>query len=367
MELDMTMMLHYILEAPDALNENIRRSSKLTRTLVDEFVKKPYRSLWIIASGSSYNAAMSARPLLLNILNVDVRVLTPHHFCHYEHSLTDLDFAFVISQSGCSTNSIEALRFLRSKNRFAIGVTGCPESDFKAEADLLVDYGLGIETIGYVTKGVITLIGFLALFAFESATILGRLNQEEKEVWFNRLENACQVNRSVMKNSIVFWDKHVKTFTAMPHAFIMGAGSNYGTALEAALKMSETIQIPCLAIECEEFLHGYTLQLTPNYPLFFIDPVDSTSKRILDTFTSVLKITDRAFLISNNPDIAGPNVLSYEGHVHPLLSPIAFLPFFQYLSFKTTDSMHRWMKHPLYKTFSEDVPSKTESYVHTVQ
>jgi len=82
MEQDMTMMLHYIHEAPDALSENIRRSLQLTRTLVDEFVKKPYRSLWIIASGSSYNAVMCVRPLLLNILKGDVKVLTPHHFRH---------------------------------------------------------------------------------------------------------------------------------------------------------------------------------------------------------------------------------------------------------------------------------------------
>ena len=57
----------------------------------------------------------------------------------------------------------------------------------------------------------------------------------------------------------------------MSWVYSCGAGANYGTALESALKMGETIHIPSCCYEIEEYIHGPNLQLTPQYNVIFFD------------------------------------------------------------------------------------------------
>ena len=56
----------------------------------------------------------------------------------------------------------------------------------------------------------------------------------------------------------------------MSWVYSCGAGANYGTALESALKMGETIHIPSCCYEIEEYIHGPNLQLTPQYNVIFL-------------------------------------------------------------------------------------------------
>ena len=145
-------MKDYILETPKAVLENIHRSKELTHPLVDAFTKKAYKRIIVVASGSSCNATHLARLFMMKYLDMEVKVVTPFTFTNYEYNVTDEDFVFCISQSGCSTNTIKALRKCKELGIQAIGLTGNVESDFKTEADLVVDYGVGIEYVGYVTK-----------------------------------------------------------------------------------------------------------------------------------------------------------------------------------------------------------------------
>lgn len=50
-----------------------------------------------------------------------------------------------------------------------------------------------------------------------------------------------------------------------------GNGPNYGVAEEAALKLSETIKIPAMHHEGEEFVHGPEMQIVPGYLVFIVD------------------------------------------------------------------------------------------------
>ena len=63
---------------------------------------------------------------------------------------------------------------------------------------------------------------------------------------------------------------------------VVGNGPNYGVAEEAALKLSETIKIPAMHHEGEEFVHGPEMQIVPGYLVFIVDDPQGSerSKRI---------------------------------------------------------------------------------------
>lgn len=65
-------MLDYVAETPEVLTEQLARSAHLTAPLVELLQTGPYRLLRVVASGSSYNAAWCARPLLRTLLGMEV-------------------------------------------------------------------------------------------------------------------------------------------------------------------------------------------------------------------------------------------------------------------------------------------------------
>ena len=106
-------MLTYIEETPAQLAANIENRQALVGGLVDAYVDGGYHNIWIVACGSSSNASQCAKPFMMKYLDVDVQVVPPNTFIAYKDRLAEDDFVFVVSQSGCSTNSIEALDKLR--------------------------------------------------------------------------------------------------------------------------------------------------------------------------------------------------------------------------------------------------------------
>lgn len=360
----MTMM-DYVLETTEYIVKNVDRSKELTQSLVDSFVKGDYKTIWIIASGSSCNGSNCARAFMRHYLDVEVKIVTPYTFTNYENNLKDSDFAFVISQSGCSTNSIEALEKLKELGKPAIGLTGNLDSDFKDYTDVLIEYGVGIETVGYVTKGVATLAEYLMLFSLEAALVQGKLD----EVCVNKvkedIKKTAEAHKVICDETLAFYKTNYKALTSMTNAYVCGFGASYGTAMEGALKIGETVQIPSVAYEMEEFIHGPNLQLTPNYTLFFVDGDDHCSKRVLEIYHGVREITDKAYIITNDPSVDDAHAIRMPFKTSPLIAPLYCLPFFQIISDKVTTDLGVWEKHPLYKAFKEKVACKTANYVST--
>ena len=160
-------MRDYVYLTPSVLRQQL--AGQWEEPLAAAFAARPVRILRLVASGSSYNAALCVRPYLRKWLDCEVLVTEPFTFCAYESCLPADELAVVISQSGYSTNALHALDTIRAKGRTAIGITSDLSSDFRTHADLLIDYGCGQESVGYVTMGVTALCLFLCLFALRQS------------------------------------------------------------------------------------------------------------------------------------------------------------------------------------------------------
>lgn len=344
-------MLTYIEETPVQLELNNKNSKELTKELVNLYLQKKYKTIWIVASGSSSNASNCAKPFMMKYLDCNVEIVPPNTFLYSDLTYTDDDFIVVISQSGCSTNSIDALKKLKSINKKAIGITGNINSDFKDYADVVIDYGVGEETVGYVTKGVTTLAQFLMLFALEASGT----------EFIEELNDVPNRHKIIQEETNAFYEKNKALLTSMTISYACGFMQGYGIATEAALKIGETVQIPSFAYEAEEFIHGPNLQLTPNYTLFFIDDLYKGSKRLEQIYLASRSVTDRCFAITNSDIVDDNHAIRLPFEIkEPLLSPLYLLPFFQILAFRITTDLNKWHRHPLFKDFEKLVSCKTE-------
>lgn len=355
-------MLTYIQETPQQLAENNMHSQKLTQSLVELYLEKDYQTIWIIACGSSSNGAQCAKPFMIKYLNCDVKVISPNTFVYLENKLRDDDFAFVVSQSGCSTNAIAALKKLKELGIKAIGLTGNVHSDFEKYADVLIDYGVGKETVGYVTKGVTILAQFLMLFALESGFRKEIITKESYQKVKNELLEIPTRHQIVQKETWEFYTIHQKALTSMSVSYTCGFMQAYGIATEGALKMGETIKIPSFAYEAEEYIHGPNLQLTPNYTVWCIDDLGVGSERLMQIYQATRSVTDRAYAITNSQQVDDQHAIRLPFDIfEPLLSPLYILPVFQIIAYQVSHELDSWDSHPMFAEFKKIANTKTET------
>ena len=349
-------MVDYVRETPLAVRGQIE--TDFAAPLTDAFLAGNFRLVRIVACGSSRNASLIARPYLRRVLGREVLITEPYTFFTYEHELPDEEFCFVISQSGYSTNALDALATMRRAGRMAIGVTGDPKSDFAEAADLLVDYGVGEELVGYVTKGVSSLATFLMLFGAQVAEREGRLNSRRMHADVRTMLERFEATTEQVG---MLLDVRYKELSCMERVFCVGAGANYGVASEGALKFAECLQIPAQAIELEEYLHGPTLQLSPEYTVYFVAVGERSWERTRQIAAATRLVTDHVFVITDCPDMEADVRLISGGD--EMIAPVAALPVFQMLAWQLTEDKHLWHKHPLVSKFGVALSGKSANYV----
>ena len=362
-DLENVTMMTYVRETPEQVEKNVNRRKELVAPLVSEFLRGGYGSVLVIACGSSANASRCAAPFMRKYLGIPVVVTTPGAFLTSDVRPGDDTLCFVVSQSGCSTNSLAALDRLRSAGRRAVGITGNLDSDFRDHADLVVDYGVGIEYVGYVTKGVTTLALFLTLFSLEASHDAGRLSDEGYDRIVGELELVPERHRTVQAATEEFYSAHLKDMLSIETNYVIGFDQAYGIACEGALKFGETMKVPSFAFEAEEFNHGPNLQLNPSRTVFVVDDMNLGSRRAHELYDACRCVTDHAYLITcGDADEKDDHVfVANVGKVlEPTLSPLYLLPFFQIVAHHATDALGRWDDFPLMRDYKHCAPSKTE-------
>ena len=311
-------MLDYVQLAHVRMGENLERSSELVAQLVDIFQSGSFDALRIVASGSSRHAADCTRDFLQDTLQMQVSVVTPEAFVDFEHTYPQHALNIAVSQSGYSTNTIAALDYMRAHDMAAVALTANVEAPIKEHADIVLDYGVGVESVDFVTLGVEVLVEYLVLFGI---------------------------------------------YGGQAPAMGVGNGPNYGVAEEAALKLSETIKIPAMHHEGEEFVHGPEMQIVPGYLVFIVDDPQG-SERLANIADALSNVTAKTVLLTAHPKGRAHEVVVPQ--VAPLLSAIPNLVFFQTIAAIIAERLKSWDVHPYLDAVSKQMEVKAEGYEESV-
>ena len=174
---------------------------------------------------------------------------------------------------------------------------------------------------------------------------------------------ACMDNYdALIAGYPAYFEANKQKLLSMERVYLIGAGANYGTALEGAVKIGETVHILAVGYEVDEFIHGPQVQLTPNYNMIFLDPGDETSARIQQAWKAAHKMTDRVFILSNNQMLQGAGVMRVPHLVSEPLSPLYSLAFVQLTAYYVAQTNDTWHQHPLLEDFKAVLSGKSASY-----
>lgn len=349
----------YIKETPKVIRKNVTNRKQLTATLVQLYQKTDLDKIIIVASGSSYNASVCARLFMQKVLKKEVQVIAPYTFEYWENDFVDRSLILVASQSGNSTNSLRALEKLRKKNIPTIGITADNESDFKDHCDLLINYEIGTETVGFVTKGMVGLALFFMLFALEAAKATNTIESMHYDEYVKELVEAADVHELMYQRTREFFEANKRELLSTEKVFVVGCGPSYGVALEGALKIGETLGVCSFAYESEEFLHGPNFQVNDNYTCIFIDNNEETSKRLHTIYEATNQFTNRCYMITASAR-ENSKFIKCPATKEPYLSSIYNLAVVEYLAYRITNDLNRWPVEELAEAFDCKVRIKSK-------
>lgn len=358
--MELVTMKDYIYATPEKVLANVSRAKNLTEEIVNLYTRKQYKQITFVASGSSYTAIQCARGFLCEMLDTDIKIINPYTFAEYDYRYVKKDhFVVIVSQSGASTNCISALKKLHEINHEKIVLTANVNGDCSKYADYILDWGCGIETMGYVTLGVVTLIAYLQLFSVYAKKKITSIDYIE--YCESQIIKAMENHKILCKDTELFIHNHYQNLMQMDRVYVLGCGSNYGTALEGALKIGETVKVLAVGYEQDEFLHGPALQLSPHYTVFLIDNGDDTKDHALQTFTALLKAVPNTYIITPE-NINHNNVLHIENSCDEPFTCLYYLAFFQLIAEVISTDLNSKKSHPLYYEMNKIMDFRTPEF-----
>lgn len=355
-------MLDYIQETPDVLLNIIDHSEEYTKALVDAYLEQKCDGLYLIASGSSYNGSLIAKPFIRHILGTEMILQTPFTFVNHELNYIGDQLFIAVSQSGCSTNTLDALKALKEKGKFTSCLVGRDDCDARDIADLTVNWQVGEEKVGFVTVGVSSLACFLMCFALELARKTGKITDEKYDHAKAQLRKTQTIQPEMLEKTIELFNRKKEDFTDPSRVILLSSGPQYGIVVEGALKVAETSCISAMAYETEEFLHGPIYPSRPEDLILIADNGDDpSSERMLDIADALKDITEKVFVITDSERIDEDHRFSTSDHTCKYTSVLYKLTCLQTLACLMTENSNHYEPHECVKAFrkANKVASKT--------
>lgn len=354
-------MEYYIQVSGRIMKDNLDKRKSLTKKICDWYLDQDKEDICLIASGSSLNAAYAARPFLLKYSKFDISVLSTVEYLDVYREREKNRFTILISQSGCSTNIIEIMKELNKEHQPFVLLTGNENGSASRYTDRLVEYGVGNETIDYVTLGYSTLIEFLMLMILEIGFQKREISDQEYETAVSQIRNACEMQELCLMQAKELVQKRYQDLLCMEKAILVGDGANLATVREGALKFQETLKVPTVYYESEEFIHGPDMQLTPDYSVFFID-CGKTSDRLYDIYKATLLITEHCYMITDQVHDKRDGQIRIPCRLPAEITPLYTAALFQYIAAHVTKEKNNFTCHPLFSRVEQAVSPKTEDY-----
>ncbi len=322
-----------ILEAPKACDDIIKNRNDLLNELVELFLVKSYKKIVLVASGSSFNIANCAKYAMEEFLDIKIECIHSVTYAKYDYKYHEDSFIMCLSQSGRSTNTIEAIERAKKTGNDVVALTMIPDSPISKYAENTFIYGThkyGKDV--FVCRGVPSSTLFLMFFALESAYKSGKYDEKSYEQKMKEIEDIVKEMPRIQKKALDFYDLNKEDFYSMKRVMTVGIGPSLGVALEGALKIEETIGIPSNAYETEEFIHGPNYEIKKDHAIFLLDMDDAMHDRISAIYKGMQQLTDRVYLLTKHTNYANGKILNIDVDCNPNLLPLLFVIPFQYIS-----------------------------------
>lgn len=217
----------------------------------------------LLGCGSSLYACKIGASLIETYARIPVDVEYASEFCYRNAPLNKNTLVFVVSQSGETLDTLNALREVKRKGFPTLAITNVVGSTIAREAGCGIYLHLGMEVGVAATKSFTGQVGMLALLAL----YLGRMRDmsfTDGRQFVQALQSLPQKVDEVLALCDEPMQKLAKTYVDYQHCFFIGRQMLYPIAIEGALKLKELSYMHAEAYPAGELKHGALALIDPS-------------------------------------------------------------------------------------------------------
>ncbi|KGN61365.1 glutamine--fructose-6-phosphate aminotransferase [isomerizing] 2 [Cucumis sativus] len=231
------------------------------------------RRIVFVGCGTSYNAALAARPILEELSGVPVTMEIASDLLDRQGPIYREDTAVFVSQSGETADTLHALEYALENGALCVGITNTVGSAIARNTHCGIHINAGAEIGVASTKAYTSQIVVMAMMALavggDSIS-----HQRRREAIIDGLFELPNKVREVLK-----LDREMKDLAELLIAeqslLVFGRGYNYATALEGALKVKEVALMHSEGLLAGEMKHGPLALVDENLPIVVIATRDA--------------------------------------------------------------------------------------------
>jgi glucosamine--fructose-6-phosphate aminotransferase (isomerizing) len=288
-------------------------------------VLKQVDSILILAAGTSYYAALTAKYWLESIAKIPTNVEIASEYRYRDSVPNARQLIVTISQSGETLDTMEALKHAKLLGQqMTLAICNVQESAIPRASQLVFYTRAGAEIGVASTKAFTTQLVALFTLAATLAKLRGVLSVSTEQAHLAALRQlAGSVQHALnLEPQIREW---AKRFADKDHALFLGRGIHYPIALEGALKLKEISYIHAEAYPAGELKHGPLALVDNNMPVVVIAPNDALLEKVKSNMQEVNARGGELFVFadadSHFTESEGVHVIRTPRHVG-VLSPI---------------------------------------------
>jgi glutamine---fructose-6-phosphate transaminase (isomerizing) len=265
-------MIKEIHEQPDVLRRIGREYADPVKELA-ALIRESYGA-FLVGSGTASYAALSGSYLFSRIARRHVNFTVGSEFKYQEHFITDRSLVIALSQSGETADVIESVMAAKQRGAKIAALVNVKGSTLDRLADFSIPLGAGPEQCVLSTKAYTAKIAILLMVAHE---LNGSLHVARELLW----QAVDGVEQAIAPDSANLIRTIAASIVQREHAFIIGRGLSYPTALEAALKIKEVSYMHAEGFAGGELKHGVIALVEKGTPSIVFSPLDETRDDIL--------------------------------------------------------------------------------------
>ena len=243
------------------------------------------KRLTLLGCGSALYAAMAGANMIESLARIPV-VAEPAAEFRYRHPIIEKDTLYiVVSQSGETFDTLAALREVRRKGGFVLGIVNSVGSTIAREVDGGIYMHAGPEVSVASTKAYSSMLVCFSLLAL----LLGRSRDTSPQQGSRHIKDLKQLPDSIRKVLQLEPEiaKIANQYKNSQSAFFIGRTNGFPIALEGAQKLKEISYIHAEAYPASELKHGPLALVTNKTPCVVVLPNDDLLTKSISTIEEI--------------------------------------------------------------------------------
>ena len=263
-------MLKEIHEQPKIVRETILKripengnGIELENIKLDKEDLENIDRIYVVACGTAYYAGLVGKKKKKKICRIPVISEVASEFRYKDPILDDRTLLIVVSQSGETADTLEALRIAKRNGARVLAIVNAVGSSIAREADDVFYILAGPEIAVASTKAYSAQVAAMYILTCHIAVKLGKMSCEEfKAVKDELYKLPSKIELILQKESVE--KKLAAKYKDVKNVFFIGRGLDYLVSQEGSLKLKEIAYLHSEAYAAGELKHGPIAMIDEN-------------------------------------------------------------------------------------------------------